>query len=257
MIPSFRVLGVRIHAVQIPDATRVIRQWTSDRSRSRVVVVANAHVVNEARRHRSFARLLEGSDLSVPDGTPLLWVGRLTGFPMTRRVYGPELMMSVLQVPGLKHFLYGGLPGVAEELAKTLQNRIPGVRIVGTHSPGVGPLTSEEPPSVLERINRSGADVLWVALGAPKQEQWMFTRRMHLQVPVVAGVGAAFDFLTGRISQAPLWMQEHGLEWLFRLGAEPRRLWRRYLIQGSEFAVALVTEVFTGRYRRKSRITRG
>jgi N-acetylglucosaminyldiphosphoundecaprenol N-acetyl-beta-D-mannosaminyltransferase len=251
-IPSYRVLGVRIHAVQIPEAVKIIRQWSGDRSRTRTVVVANAHVVNEARRDPGFHQVLEHADLCVADGTPLMLMGRLTGHSMPRRVYGPELMMAALKEPGLKHFFYGGRQGVADELARRLRETIPGVNIVGTHSPPIAPLSPYEPSDVIEKIHASGADIVWVGLGAPKQELWMHLRRKQLRVPVLVGVGAAFDFHTGNVAHAPYWMREHGLEWLFRLGAEPGRLWRRYLIQGGEFAFALVTEIFTGRYRRIS-----
>lgn len=249
-IPSYRVLGVRVHAVQISDATRIIREWSKDRSRTRTVVVANAHVVNEGRRDPAFRRVLEEADLCVADGTPLRLVGRLAGFPMHRRVYGPELMMATLQEPALKHFFYGGREGVADELARRLRQDIPHLSIVGTYAPPMAPLAPYEPSDVVARINDSGADIVWVGLGAPKQEMWMHLRRRQLKIPVLVGVGAAFDFYTGRVAHAPYWMREHGLEWLFRLGAEPQRLWRRYLIQGGEFAFALVTEMFTGRYRR-------
>jgi len=134
-----------------------------------------------------------------------------------------------------KHFFYGGAPGVPEHLAQTLHRRY-GIRAAGAYSPPFRPLTREEDTEVLALIERAAPDVLWVGLSTPKQEYWMYEHRDRLTVPVMVGVGAAFDFTTGRVKQAPPWMRENGLEWLFRLLAEPRRLWRRYLIYGSRFA---------------------
>ena len=251
---SFRVLGTRIHAVQIPEVVRLLTDWAVAGAPPRTVVAANAHVVNEARRDPAFSRTLEGADLAVADGTPLRWIGRLHGFPMPRRVYGPELMLATLEhtAPlGLRHFFYGALPGVADDLAKKMSARFPGLQIAGTWSPPMAPLSPVEDPAAVAAIRAARPHFLWVSLGCPKQEKWIASRRDLLQVPVTAGVGAAFDFLTGRARQAPPWLREHGLEWAFRLATEPGRLWRRYLIQGSEFAACFAFELATGRWRRR------
>ncbi len=250
MIESYRVLGVRIDAVQIPQAVEQIRRWASEDGAAHLVCATGMHGVTEAQHARSFRDILNGADLNVADGWPVMYLGRLLGHPMRRRVYGPELMKAVMEAtPGMRHFFYGGAPGVAEDLAQRMRERY-GIEIAGTHTPPFEPVASNETPEVLEKINRSKADFLWVGLSTPKQESWMTSRRKHLAVPVMIGVGAAFDFHTGRIRQAPSWMQENGLEWLFRLLSEPRRLWKRYLVQGPEFVIRLLLEIFTGGHRR-------
>jgi N-acetylglucosaminyldiphosphoundecaprenol N-acetyl-beta-D-mannosaminyltransferase len=152
-------------------------------------------------------------------------------------VYGPELTDTFCQETGGKyrHFFYGGAPGVADSLARAMQDRY-GIRVAGTYCPPFRPLTEAEDREVVDLINSSKADVVWVGLSTPKQETWMYEHRDKLRVPVMFGVGAAFDLNTGRLTQAPRWMRENGLEWLFRLAAEPRRLWRRYLVMGPIFA---------------------
>lgn len=154
------------------------------------------------------------------------------------RVYGPDLMLALCErslEKGYRHFFYGGAPGVPERLAERLGARFPGLRVVGTFSPPFRPLTLEEDEKVVRMINGASPDILWVGLGAPKQERWMAEHRDRLRVPVMIGVGAAFDFYAGVKRQAPRWMQRAGLEWLFRLCQEPRRLWRRYLLNIPRF----------------------
>src|SRR5438309_1847091 len=143
---------------------------------------------------------------------------------------------------GYRHFFYGGEPGVAERLAESLKARFPGLNVVGTYSPPFRPLTAAEDEEIEELIGRAAPDVLWVGLGTPKQERWMHAHKEKLHVPVLVGVGAAFDMLSGRKKQAPRWMREHGLEWLFRLMQEPRRLWRRYLVYGAQFIAYIALE---------------
>ncbi|MEJ2571556.1 MAG: WecB/TagA/CpsF family glycosyltransferase, partial [Anaerolineales bacterium] len=163
-----------------------------------------------------------------------------------RRVYGPDLMLALCArsaTTGHRHYFYGGAPGVPEQLASVLCGTFPGIRIAGAFSPPFRPLSAEEKEGVIRDIDRSDADIVWVGLGTPKQETWMaeFTRR--LQAPVLIGVGAAFDFLTGRKPQAPLWMQRTGLEWLFRLMSEPKRLWRRYLYNNPRFILRMTAQM--------------
>jgi len=182
----------------------------------------------------------------VPDGFPLVWMGQRKGFALQRRVYGPELMATFCEQTAGKryrHYFYGGAPGVAEDLASRFSARFPGLRVAGICSPPFRPLSAEEDREQVADIERSRADVVWVGLGAPKQERWMFEHRKRLNVPVLIGVGAAFDFHTGRVPRAPVWMREHGFEWLFRLCVEPGRLWHRYLVHGSQFAVLAALEL--------------
>jgi N-acetylglucosaminyldiphosphoundecaprenol N-acetyl-beta-D-mannosaminyltransferase len=160
------------------------------------------------------------------------------GFRHVERVYGPDLMLAVCEHSakrGYRHFFYGGAPGVTEKLAVQLRSRFPGLQVAGTYSPPFRPLTPEEDREVVERINSSQPDIVWVGIGAPKQERWMAEHVGRLCAPVLIGVGAAFDFHGGLKKQAPRWMQKSGLEWSFRLMSEPRRLWRRYLVNNPFF----------------------
>ena len=236
-IASFRVLGVQVHAVQIPDVVIQVERWIQEGERAHYVAVTGMHGVTEAKHDSGFRNILNQADLVVPDGMPLVWLGRTHGFPLRRRVYGPEFMETFCWQTGdrYRHFFYGGAAGVADHLAGTLQRRF-GIRVAGTYSPPFRPLTEEEDREVVAAVEAAKADVLWVGLSTPKQERWMHEHKDKLRVPVMLGVGAAFDLNTGRLRQAPAWMRENGLEWLFRLLAEPKRLWRRYLVYGSQFA---------------------
>ena len=172
------------------------------------------------------------------------------GYSLKQRVYGPDLLLDFCRETNEKayrHFFYGGAPGVPEALAAKLKCQFPLLEVAGTYSPPVRPLTPEEDAGIVDMINRAKADVLWVGLGCPKQECWMYEHREQLRVPVLVGVGQAFDLHAGRLKQAPAWMRGHGLEWLYRLLAEPRRLWRRYLIYNSEFVFSALLEFLGAR----------
>ncbi len=241
---SFRVLGVRVDAVQIPDVITEMERWINEKKRSHFIAVTGMHGVTEAHHRRSFKALLDEADLVVADGMPLVWLGRANGFHnMRKRVYGPDLMQAFCACTGgrYSHFFYGGGPGVAEDLGKKLAARF-GIRVAGTYCPPFRQLTQSEGDEVSERINNARADVLWVGLSTPKQERWMWRFRPRVNVPVLVGVGAAYDFLAGRVKQAPPYIRNNGFEWLYRLVQEPRRLWRRYLINGPEFALKATLE---------------
>ncbi len=243
---KFPVLGVQVDAVQIPDVIARMSEWIEQRAATHYITVTGMHGVMEAHQAAKFRAVLEDADMVVPDGMPLVWISRLRGYGLHRRVYGPELMLRFCQETarnGYRHFIYGGDTGVPEQLAARLEAECPGIRIVGMHSPPFRPLTLEEDAAAVNMINRAAPDVLWVGLGTPKQDRWMHEHRDRLRVPVMVGVGAAFDFLASRKKQAPAWMQEHGLEWLFRLLQEPRRLWKRYLVHGPEFVVLSALEL--------------
>ena len=245
MDASYEVLGVGVHAVQIGDVVERIERWIAQEAHGHFVAVTGMHGVMEAQHDPTFKQVLNAADLVVPDGMPLVWLGRRRGYALERRVYGPELMETFLERTGgrYRHFLYGGTEAVLAALVERLRDR-GGVNVVGTYSPPFRPLSAAEDQQVTSLINAARPDVLWVGLSTPKQERWMFSHRARLRVPVALGVGAAFDFLAGLKPQAPKWMQEHGLEWLFRLGSEPRRLWRRYLIHGSQFVFRVALEEF-------------
>jgi len=233
----FPVLGVGVSAVQIPQVIEILERWILERSRPHYVAVTGMHGITEAQYDQRFRSILRTADLVVPDGMPLVWIGRWRGFQLRRRVYGPELMATFFQQTGdrYRHFFYGGAPGVAERLSQVARQRY-GIRVVGTYCPPFRPLTEEEDREAMQAIADARADVLWIGLSTPKQERWMSEHLTKVSVPVMLGVGAAFDLNAGTLRQAPGWMREHGLEWLFRLAAEPRRLWRRYVIFGSKFA---------------------
>jgi len=238
--PCFKVLGVRVNAVQISDVIGQMERWISGRDASHTIAVANVHVVMEAQHDVSFRKALDAADLIVPDGMPLVWHGRLKGFRLRRRVYGPDLAWDFFRETegrGYTHFFFGSAPGVPEKLAVEMKKRFSNLKVVGTYSPPFRPPTKEEDAQVVEMINRADPDVLWVGLGCPKQERWMYDHQKCLKAPVMVGVGAAFDFFSGRIRQAPAWMREHGLEWLCRLWQEPKRLWHRYLVYNTQFIV--------------------
>jgi len=240
---EFRVLGVRVNAVQIPEVIQWMERSIAERGPARYVAVTGMHGVSESKQDPQLRVILNSSALVVPDGMPLVWLGRMRGFRhLSRRVYGPELMETFCRETGPKyrHFFYGGAPGVADHLAKVEQERH-GIQIAGTYCPPFRPLTDDEEKAVEKVIHEAAPDIVWVGLSTPKQERWMYEHQ-HLHVPLMLGVGAAFDLNTGRLRQAPTWMREHGLEWMFRLLAEPKRLWRRYLIQGSSFVWNVLLE---------------
>jgi N-acetylglucosaminyldiphosphoundecaprenol N-acetyl-beta-D-mannosaminyltransferase len=220
-----------VHAVQIPDVVSQIERWIRSDAKGRYVAVTGMHGIAESRTDVDFMRALDSADLVVPDGMPLVWLGRWHRHPLKRRVYGPELMETFCSETGMnyRHFFYGGGPGTAQKLADSLHQRH-GIVVAGTYCPPFHPLTEEEQRDITSSIEEASPDVLWVGLSTPKQEKWMHHNRERLAVRVMLGVGAAFDFNSGKTRQAPRWMQENGLEWLFRLSAEPQRLWRRYLV---------------------------
>lgn len=241
----FGVLGTWIDAVDPERALSRIGGWLAA-GQQRYVCVTNVHAVMEAHRDESLRRINDGAGLTVPDGMPLVWVGRLKGHPAVRRVYGPDLTLLLCERAarvGHRCYFYGGAPGVAEQLAEGLARRFPGLPVVGAEAPPFRPLTAEEDEEVVRRINAAAPDVVFVGLGCPKQERWMAAHRGRLRAAVLIGVGAAFDFHTGRVRQAPRWMMRLGLEWAFRLSQEPRRLWRRYLVYNALFVFHLAMEL--------------
>jgi N-acetylglucosaminyldiphosphoundecaprenol N-acetyl-beta-D-mannosaminyltransferase len=241
----FSVLGVRINALRIADVIDQMEEWIQAKTVCRSVAATSMHGIVEAQHDPAFLELLNATDLVVPDGMPLIWLARRGGHDLGHRVYGPDLTLSFCeQTKGqsYRHFFYGGEPGVADRLAESLKHRFPSMQIVGTYSPAFRPLSKEEDEEIVAMISRAAPDVLWVGLGAPKQERWMHEHKNKLSAPVMVSIGAAFDMLSGRKKQAPRWMREHGLEWLFRFCQEPRRLWRRYLIYGTQFIFYVVLE---------------
>jgi len=195
-------------------------------------------------------RVRNAAGLVTPDGMPLVWLARLRGLEHVERVYGPDLMLALCRrsiSKGYRHFLYGGAEGVPDRLAKRLKRRYPGLRIVGSYSPPFHPLTDEEDKHTVQAINEANPDVVWIGLSTPKQERWMAEHIGRLTAPVLVGVGAAFDFHSDLKRQAPRWMQRSGLGWLFRLANEPRRLWRRYLVNNPLFTLLVLQQALNSK----------
>jgi N-acetylglucosaminyldiphosphoundecaprenol N-acetyl-beta-D-mannosaminyltransferase len=227
---------MRVDPTSYEEATEKVLAWAAAEE-SRYVCVANVHMVMEAHDDPSFRALVNAADLVTPDGMPLVWMLRKLGYPHQERVCGPELTSRVCAEAarrGAPVGFYGGHPEALKALVRNLSARFPGLRVVYAYSPPFRPLTPEEDERVTEEINASGARILFVGLGCPKQEWWMAEHKGRVRA-VMLGVGAAFDFHAGRVRQAPVWMQRAGLEWLFRLVQEPRRLWRRYLKHNPRF----------------------
>lgn len=224
------VLGVGVSTINQAMALAEVTRWI-DAEERHYVCVTGVHGVMESQRDEELKEIHNRSGLTTPDGMPMVWAGRKAGAEWMDRVYGPDLMLNVLQRAaerGWSSFLYGGKEGVPELLSKKLSERIPGVKIAGSYSPPFRPLTEAEDEEIVQRINDSGAQLVWVGLSTPKQERWMAAHRDRLTAPAMFGVGAAFDFHAGLVPQAPPWMQRNGLEWFYRLTKEPKRLWRRY-----------------------------
>jgi N-acetylglucosaminyldiphosphoundecaprenol N-acetyl-beta-D-mannosaminyltransferase len=242
--PSFETLGVRVDAAPIDEVVAQMEQWIRKGSWGHSIAATGMHGLVEAQHDPEFKRILNATDLVVPDGMPLVWLARRRGYRLRQRVYGPDLMLAFCKKAERKyrHFFYGGEPGVAERLAESLHRRFPEMEMAGVYSPPFRPLSVNEDDEIARLISSASPDVLWVALGTPKQERWMFEHARRIKVPVMVSVGAAFDLLSGRRKQAPKWMRDRGLEWLFRLMQEPRRLWRRYLLCGPQFLAYLALD---------------
>jgi N-acetylglucosaminyldiphosphoundecaprenol N-acetyl-beta-D-mannosaminyltransferase len=236
------ILGVGISAINPAAALRMISRWIGEGERH-YVCVSGVHGIMECQGDATLRRIHNRAGLVTPDGMPLVWLCRLKGYRRVERVYGPDLMLDCCRLSverGYRHFLYGGMEGVPDLLAERLVQRFPGLRIVGGYSPPFRVLTTAEDEDVVRRINDAAPDIVWIGLSTPKQERWMAEHRARLHAPVLIGVGAAFDFHAGLKRQAPVWMRQSGLEWLFRLASEPRRLWKRYLINNPRFLGCLL-----------------
>jgi N-acetylglucosaminyldiphosphoundecaprenol N-acetyl-beta-D-mannosaminyltransferase len=219
------------------DALEAIGGWIASGDRT-FVCITGVHGVMESQRDDDLRQIHNSAGMVTPDGMPLVWLSRLNGHRHVERVYGPDLMLACCKhsvTRGYRHFFYGGADGVAEKLAERLRKRFPGLKVVGTFSPPFRPLDVGEDNDAVRRINEARPDIVWVGMGTPKQERWMWDHRDRLDAAVLIGVGAAFDFHSGLKRQAPRWMQRNGLEWLFRLLSEPRRLGPRYLINNPLF----------------------
>ncbi|MEY3298579.1 MAG: hypothetical protein RLZZ597_1839 [Cyanobacteriota bacterium] len=247
-LPARRILKTRVDATSYEEACNRIQAW-AEAQRSCYVVAANVHVVMTAYFDPTYQGVLDQAALVTPDGMPLVWGLRRLGVANQPRVYGPDLMLSWCHRAaqrGIPIYLYGGTEETLQKLSASLQRQFPGLSIAGTHAPPFRALSPQEEADDVERIHQSGAKVVFVGLGCPKQEQWMHRQLGHARA-VMIGVGAAFTFFSGEVSQAPRWMMKLGLEWLYRFSQEPRRLWRRYLLNNPLFIVLFGWQVLRHR----------
>lgn len=239
---------MRVDATSYEDASRRIVGWARE-GRSACVRVASVNDVMQAHDSETFREVANAADLVTPDGRPLYWALKALRVSNASQVRGTDLTLSVVERAareGVRVGLYGGTPELLEEFVRVLEARYPNVRVVCRIAPPFRPLTPDEDEAVTEEIASSGAQILLVGIGCPKQDFWMAEHKGRVRA-VMIGVGAAFDFHTGRVRQAPRWMQGAGLEWAFRLAMEPRRLWRRYLSQNPRFVGLFLLQLLTRR----------
>jgi N-acetylglucosaminyldiphosphoundecaprenol N-acetyl-beta-D-mannosaminyltransferase len=261
---SLVVLGVRIDRVNMAQALTRIERFIEEGDSHRVVTV-NLDTLRHSQRAQQFQEALNSADLAVADGAPLLWASRLFGKPLSERVTGVDMAERCAELAaakGYRLFLLGAAPGVAQATARILTQKYPGLPVVETYTPPLGEFPPEEEERIAERLRRARPDVLLVALSTPRLELWNHRHAGEWGVPVTIGVGAAFDMLSGRVRRAPRWMQRAGLEWLFRLWLEPRRLWRRYLLHDLPVLAQLIRSGLAFRwqsavYRARSVLWRG
>jgi N-acetylglucosaminyldiphosphoundecaprenol N-acetyl-beta-D-mannosaminyltransferase len=231
------LLGIGVSAFDLPTAVDEM-VMTVAVGRRAYACTCPVYTLMQAYERPEVRAALNGAEWVTPDGMPVVWALRRLGAPRVGRVYGPDLLLALSEISavrGYRQYYLGGAPGVAEALGGELRRRFPGLIVAGSHSPPYRTLTEDEESAMINEINSSGAQIVWVGLGSPKQDLWMARFRPRLAAPLLVGVGAAFDFFTSQQRQAPRWVQRSGLEWLFRLSADPRRLWRRYLIYNPKF----------------------
>lgn len=249
---KYKILDVDISVTNLKDTYQQILQWIEVK-RQAYICIAPVSTIVDCRRDPAYRAVVNGAGMVTPDGMPLVWLGRLKGFKNIERTCGSGLMPYVCnqgQDKGLRHFFYGGTPETLLKLSSSLMSRFTSLQIAGTHAPEMQPVGQVEAEKIIEKINRAKPDILWVGLGSPKQDFWMANHRDQLDVPIMVGVGAAFDFLSGMKLQAPKWIQRGGLEWLFRLLCEPRRLWKRYLVGNTLFIYWIIKDYCVRRFHR-------
>lgn len=242
---EFRILNVRISAIDLNNAYSLVEEAVLKRQK-KYICVCPVSTIMECKRNKKVLISVNSADLATPDGMAVVWIGRILGHKNIRRVYGPELMQNICGISlkkRYKHYFYGSSPEVVNKLKEKLKEKYPGLIISGSFSPPFRQLTEEEDNRIVAEINRSNPDIVWVGLGSPKQDIWMYGHRDRINAPVLIGVGAAFDFLAGAKPQAPRWMRNNGFEWLFRLVTEPNRLWRRYLVNYPLFVYYVLVEL--------------
>lgn len=243
-----RILSIDIDRVDFQETVEQILTFVAER-RPRYVCTANVDHVVQCVQDEEFRQIYQDAALAVPDGVPLLWAARLLGKPLKERVNGTNLferLCARAAERGHRVFFLGGPPGVADGAASVLRQRYPGLQVAGTYAPPFGfERDPEENARVVDRIRRAAPDVLFVGFGAPKQEKWIYRHLRALQVPVSLGIGASFEYVAGTTKRAPAWMQSMGLEWFYRVLENPRRYWRRYLVQDLKFVPLVLRQALS------------
>lgn len=243
---TYSILGVNVSNINITSSWDYISGWINSRTRA-YICVAPVSTIVDCNRDAAYKAIVNNADMVTPDGMPLVWYGKITKVKGLGRVSGADFMNYIFQKScetGYTHYFYGGMPETLEKLKEKLKGRFPELKIVGMYSPPFRKSGEMEDEKIVEHINSLRPDFIWVGLGAPKQDVWMANHRKLLEAPILAGVGAAFDFLAGIKPRAPKWMRSIGMEWFFRLCCEPRRLWKRYLVGNSLFLWYLIRQCF-------------
>lgn len=241
------LLGLPTRAMTFNTALDLVTAWAT-RPQRRYISTATVYTLMQAREDRAVRSALLDADVVVADGMPLVWMQQ-GAFPLAERIYGPDILLQVAALTEhrpIRHLYWGSTPDVTARMVANLRARFPALSIAGWHSPPTQALETRPLATTIDYINAQGAHIVWVGLGSPKQDQWMRLYRHHLDAPLLIGVGAAFDFIAGTTPQAPRWMQSRGLEWLFRLMMEPRRLWKRYLLYNPKFIYTLARMRWAG-----------
>lgn len=251
------VLGVKVSAINLSDACFLIENAVAQNKKI-YICTCPVSTIMECRKNETVLRSVNSATLATPDGMPVVWLGKIKGYNNIGRVYGPDLLLEICRISGKKNYnnyFYGSSSRVLEMLQKKLKNKFLDLPISGAYSPPFRELTKNEDDEIVKMINNSNSDILWVGLGSPKQDIWMMEHRDKINVPVMAGVGAAFDFISEEKKQAPKWMRKTGTEWLFRLLSEPKRLWKRYLLGNPLFLYLVCKEFLTAGLPKKEELT--
>jgi len=242
---SVNILGVKVHATSMDRALSRLETAVTSGEKG-YVCVTGVQGVMEAQMDSNLKRIINGALLTIPDGRPTVWVGWLRGLLHMRQVTGPTIMLRICALSaekGYTHFFYGGNDGVADQLKDSLTQRFPGLKVVGTYTPPFRPLTSEEEADLARKVAKAKPDFFWVGLSTPKQERFMDKYISKLDAKLMLGVGAAFDIHTGRIKDAPYWMKFTGVQWMHRIYQDPKRLWKRYLVNNPKFVYRITLEL--------------
>ncbi|MBI2372693.1 MAG: WecB/TagA/CpsF family glycosyltransferase [Deltaproteobacteria bacterium] len=241
-----RILGSRVHVVDVPRTIELFDRWIEERGpRCRHVVATGFHGISVGHRQPDFRRILNAADLWIPDGIAPVWIARSYGWSTARRAPGADLMRSYFELAnqtGYSSYFYGDTPETLEKLGERVTRQYPSHRVAGSFAPPFGEATERELDAHVEMINSAKPDVLWVALGLPKQERWISKNLHRLRVPIAVGVGAAFSFLAGTVRRAPSQVGDAGLEWLWRLAVDPAKTWRRVVLEGPPFVARATLE---------------